>query len=320
MTRRRLLPWVSRVLVVVSAVYAVLRLSELASDGARPIVTSAAYEFWIVAVVIAASANVRGRSTFQVFGSALAGFFGAAGLAILIGRWVGTAMEPLSGWRYALVAPMTEEIVKALPLVVLAAIAALRRGKPGLVDFTVAGMAVGAGFAVHEDAIWGRVTAAGFADPIGWLLPSVHTATGLVAGHVVWTGVVGFAIGWWVTRGWRIGAPLTVVALAVAVFDHGSWNHPQLRDGWRWIVADGWLPIVMLLLAVAAALALDFRALRRGIATKRPTTRSFLHFVTRSDYANPVRRYFGGRALMRGAARYSHGRLRRVRAAAEVQA
>jgi RsiW-degrading membrane proteinase PrsW (M82 family) len=306
-SKRRVLTWVLRAVSVVAFVFAWLRLAEVAQGQWGQVGTSALHQFWLVAVLLILAVAVRGRSTYQVLGAALTGFLSSIGLAMYFGRWITEVMGVVNPWRLALVVPILEEALKLIPFVVVLLIWRGRRKSPGVIDFTLIGLATGAGFALHEDAMWSRVASNGFGGPVGWLLPSLHTQTGLVAGHAVWTGLVGLAIGLAVTRRRKAGWWLVVAVYAIVVFDHGSWNYPPLREDWRWLVGFGWLPVVLLIVGLAVAFLLDSRALRRIPRQSRVVPSDVWRFTRTGTVLNPVGRWFGGRRMMRMAASAAHG-------------
>lgn len=306
-TRRRIVRWTLWAATAVTALLVWLRLSEVSAGHWSQVGWSALHQFWLPAVVLVASFSVRGRSTYQVTGSAITGFLTSLGLAMYLGRWITDQMGVVNPYRLALVVPALEEALKLVPFVVVMLLWRRQRRSPGIIDFTLIGLASGAGFAFHEDAMWARDTGGGFASAIGWLLPSVHTQTGVVAGHAVWTGLVGFAIGLAVTRRWRFGGLLVLAAFAVVVFDHGSWNYQPLRDDWRWVVGFGWLAVALVVAVVAIGLWLDVRALRQIPADLRLLPGDVWRFTRTGTVLNPVRRWSEARRLMRAAARAAHG-------------
>ncbi len=306
--KRTAITWALRAASVAGFVFAGFRLAEVAQGEWAQVRASALHQFWLPAILLALSFSVRGRSTYQVLGAAITGFLSSIGLAMYLGRWITESMGQVNPMRLALVVPVVEETLKLIPFVVVLLIFRRQRRSPGIIDFTLIGLAAGAGFALHEDAMWSRVTSAGFSGPISWLTPSVHTQTGFVAGHAVWTGLVGLAVGIVVTRRWAAGWLVVLAVYALVVFDHGSWNYQPLRDDWRWVVGFGWLPVALLVLGIALGFWLDTRSLRRIPQELRLLPGDVWRFARNGTVTHPAARWFRGRSLMRAAARAAHTR------------
>ena len=303
-SRRTALTWGLRAASVAGFVFVGFRLAQVAQGEWAQVGSSALHQFWLPAILLVLAFSVRGRSTYQVVGAATTGFLSSIGLSMYVGRWITESMGQVNPLRLALVVPVVEEALKLIPFVVVLLIFRRQRRSPGIIDFTLIGLAAGAGFALHEDAMWSRVTSAGFGAPISWLVPSVHTQTGLVAGHAVWTGLVGLAV----TRRWKAGWLVVLAAYALVVFDHGSWNYQPLREDWRWLVGFGWLPLALLVLGVVCGFWLDARALRRIPREFRLSPAGQWRFTRTGTVPKTARRWFSGRRLMRAAARAAHTR------------
>lgn len=265
--------WIALVSLAVSLGLFVVSVSALA-DGEWDVVgTSAAHHGWLLAWLLGVSFLARSRSLVNVIAAFLGGFFSAMWIAVTLGErtedWLG-ANDP---WQLVVVVPVIEELAKALPLlVVVLAWRGRRDGTPGAVDLAILGTAAGAGFALHEDLMWERIAGSGAATPLGWLLPTAHTAAGTVLGHAGWTGLVGLGLGVWHVnrhRRWAFVAP--VVAVAVVVADHGLWNNGQLRETWRSDLGGGWVPVALFLGGVLAATVVETRVVHR--VTEGRTTR-----------------------------------------------
>lgn len=132
------------------------------------------------------------------------------------------------------IGPVAEEIVKALPLFLLVIVWHDGR-RLAISDLALLGISVGLGFQFVESNL--RALVAGNVPPelhdVSWLLPGVHTATAgsvVAAGHAIWTGLIGLALGF----GIRVGRPfalfLGTVALAVIAFDHVMFNWALYQD------------------------------------------------------------------------------------------
>lgn len=266
--------WIARVSLVVSTALFAVAVPQLADGDWSNLRTSALHHLWLVAWLLALSYVARSRTLPNVLGAFLGGFFTAMWISVTVGGrtsdWLG-AYDP---WQLSLAVPVIEEVAKIVPLlVVVLAWWGRTDGTPGAVDLAVLGVAAGSGFAFHEDALWERVSGSGFDTPIGWLLPTMHTDAGDVLGHAGWTGLVGLGLGvWMVNRRRRWTALVPLLALALAIVDHGLWNDLVLREDWRsTYLLDGWLPVGLFLGGVLVALVVETRVVHRasgGAATR----------------------------------------------------
>jgi protease prsW family protein len=194
--------------------------------------------------------------------------------------------------------PVIEELVKLIPLVLVAVIVGRVRAQWGLTDFLLLGAAVGAGFGLFEALLRfsGRARQAFPDGDGGFFLPTslypphirslVHTATSwlpppietldILGGntpdlnlHLVWTALAGLGIGLVVRlRGGRRW--LGLLPLAYASLDHAANNYAITADpsgatgallGGMAVLRSG-LP-ALLLLALVATTVLDRLVLRR---------------------------------------------------------
>lgn len=162
-----------------------------------------------------------------------------------------------------------EEIFKLLPLSVM-----LWRGRKfssftlGATDILLMGAITGAGFAFVEDAYAHAANHSALNNLSVWL-PSSELINGrIVSGHAIWTGLAAATIGLgWLFR--HLGKIFLLVAcclgLIVSSTDHLALNYNQTQGALPWgasffnlISASGWLPLVLFLLCLVAALAADF--------------------------------------------------------------
>lgn len=305
--------WVQWVAISIAVVGLGFRLWDLGGGNWATVSTTAAHQFVPVVLILMVSVGLRLRSTIQVLAAALGGFFSCTWLAYHLGTWLTGVMGPDDPLRLTLAIPVLEEASKALLLLLIAWTWRRKAMLPGVVDLGLAGMAVGAGFAFHEDLLWGRVSSSGFDWAGGWLLPSVHTETGLVAGHVVWTGLIGLAVGVAVTRRWR-WAWVTVAAAAVlAVVDHGTWNDASVRESWGWAVGWGWLPIVVFTGGLLLAFVTDTRSVRTSPAEQRILPWEVVRYARTGQVASPVRRWHSATEMMRFTTGTAHARAAAIR-------
>ena len=132
-------------------------------------------------------------------------------------------------WGPSLTAPVIEEFLKGAGLVLLYLI--VRDEVDDMMDGFVYGALCGLGFAVVEDVVYFM---AGFGGTPSGVLEGfyVRVVSSGLYGHVLYTGLVGMAIGLLVTRRdptpVRERLPLAVGIIALAVLGHALWNAPVL--------------------------------------------------------------------------------------------
>lgn len=138
--------------------------------------------------------------------------------------------EFASRWTAALTAPFTEEILKAAGVVLIALIAADEIDD--VMDGFVYGAMVGLGFAVIEDVLYFIAIFGG--TPSGVLAGFyVRVISSGLYGHVLYTGLSGMGIAYFVsrrreeTRAKRVG--VAVLLFMVAAFGHFLWDSPLLN-------------------------------------------------------------------------------------------
>src|SRR4029453_14871833 len=170
-----------------------------------------------------------------VFGALLWGAGAATSLAGPANHDWGAVVARLLGpdvaarWTAALTAPLVEETLKAVGVVLIYLIA--RSEINGLLDGFVYGAMVGLGFAVVENVFYFVGQFGGQpAGVLGGFFVRV-LASGLY-GHVLYTGLTGMGIAWFVTRTDQRLARGRLVAgglCLVAVLAHFLWNSPLLN-------------------------------------------------------------------------------------------
>jgi len=166
--------------------------------------------------------------TAFVWGATSAAFWIAlhanGALLSLYGKAFGQAW--VSDWGAGLTAPFTEEIAKALALVLLLGLA------PRLVRSPYDGLMIGAyaglGFQIFEDILYAfNGTYASFgADQVGaaWHILILRGITGLV-GHVLFSAVFCAGLMWLLGRGERKHRLRGLVLMLAAMLAHGTWDN-----------------------------------------------------------------------------------------------
>jgi RsiW-degrading membrane proteinase PrsW (M82 family) len=170
-----------------------------------------------------------------VIGSFLWGAVAATTLGALAnigwGAVIARSLNPefAARWVPALTAPWTEEILKAIGVVLIYLIA--RREIDDIMDGFVYGAMVGLGFAVVENVFYFIAVFGGETEGvlIGFFLRVI--ASGLY-GHVLYTGLSGMGIAYFTTRrgDTSLGRRLAIAVglFGIAVLAHFLWNSPLL--------------------------------------------------------------------------------------------
>jgi RsiW-degrading membrane proteinase PrsW (M82 family) len=208
------------------------------------------------------------------------GALAATALALDAGGWdevLANLTTPgfAARWGPSLTAPVVEEFLKGAGLVLLYLI--VRDEVDDMMDGFVYGALCGLGFAVVEDVVYFM---AGFGGTPSGVLEGfyVRVVSSGLYGHVLYTGLVGMAIGLVVTRRdptpMRERLPLAAGIVALAVLGHALWNAPVLAlapsppvQGAAWLLYPVDLAIkgLPLLLFVIVALRLARNRERRWL-------------------------------------------------------
>lgn len=208
------------------------------------------------------------------------GAFAATALTLSSGGWNELLVRALGPdtagrWGPALTAPFIEEFLKGAGIVLLYLI--VRDELDDAMDGFVYGALCGLGFAVVEDVVYFMAAFGG--TPQGVLQGFyVRVLSSGLYGHVLYTGLVGMAIGIVVSR--REPAPLrdrlwtAAGIVALAVFGHFLWNSPLLSitpsapiEGGEWLLITLGMAVkgLPLLLFVLIALRLARRREERWL-------------------------------------------------------
>jgi RsiW-degrading membrane proteinase PrsW (M82 family) len=265
-----------------------------------------------------------------VAGALLWGAVAATSLSGLANHDWGAVVARVGGpdlaaqWTAALTAPWVEETLKAVGVVLIYLIA--RSEINGLVDGFVYGAIVGLGFAVVENVFYFVAQFGGTpAGVLGGFFVRV-LASGLY-GHVLYSGLTGMGIAWFVTRPDLRPARRLLVAGALcllAVLAHFLWNSPLLN-----LFPTGELSPVEQLVAIPLAAAVKGIPLLvlvvLLVTLARRQERRWLQAAAVGELGGPAlapeelevlerpgRRWRARRALRRRAGRRAAGLLRRL--------
>ena len=257
----------------------VSQLSFFARPGAAVFLTNIGYHAYVFVWMFAVTAFGRTLPLRILASAFLFGMFGSMAIALTIGFPLADVLgRDDSRFFDSVLVPLLEESAKCLP-VFLYFWAAARRGlgQPSMTDGLLLGFLSGAGFALHEDAMYGRVVGTGFESSWGILFPTLADRDARGSGplfhfyHAEWTAIIGLAIGaafflrHRFSRTWLI--PLG--ALAVVAINHARSNYTITEGASGWIYATltaldlgGRAPVYLLLLGIAAAVVTEVRVLR----------------------------------------------------------
>ena len=157
-SRARMLTLVSTAGLAISAVTMLATLPHLTKTGGiGTFVTDLVAELWALGILTVVSGQVRTLGWRPLLGALLTGFLAVPALAALLGRPVVTALGPSSLLAVAFWIPATEELCKAIPVAFVVFVALRRTAiRPSALDLMLLGAWTGAGFALYENATYGR--------------------------------------------------------------------------------------------------------------------------------------------------------------------
>lgn len=247
------------------------------------------------------------------------GVFAAMMLALGIGYPLGDIVG--SGRVFdSLLVPLLDGAIQTLPVALVFWVLVRRGWQPSISDGLLLGFVLGAGMAIHEDAMYQRVYGDGLSEGgLNLLFPTLGTQSTLsrveVNGfyHSGWASLTGLAIGAsFMLRRFRWAPLIGIAAYVVVVFDHGIGNFIILNRGFEglgllWTLdLDGSLPIWLLIGGIVAAVVFEIVVLRSTGKLDR-----LFPGVARSDVLNWLRRPSLD-SLMRVQAARNYSRARRA--------
>jgi RsiW-degrading membrane proteinase PrsW (M82 family) len=274
----QLLSWVGLSISLATLALSAPRLIE-EGGGAGVVFGNLVQYSWAVALLLVAFMWTRTIGVRALTGAALAGYFGVSSLAVLIGKPLVERLGPQSVFVMTVFAPVTEELLKVMPVAVFLLLAMRsRRFRPSIADAVLFGTTVACGMSIYENILYARGTDGGWLAnlPFSIALPFLHMeGSMLVGGHVVYTALA--SLGLAVTVLYRDRIPFARYAfpltLAVAIFEHMTVDRLVLIGsdelGWFarlsvYITLGGYLSTLLLVAGVAAAAVFETRLMRRG--------------------------------------------------------
>ena len=267
---------ISNVGLAISAVALLATLPRLTqAAGVRTFLIDLLAQLWTIAVLTVVAGPVRTLGWRAFAGVALTGFLAITGLARFVGRPLIENLGASNLFAVAVWVPVTEEVVKLIPVAVVLALA-LRRtdARPSALDVMLVGAWTGAGFAVYENAALGRGSFSLWTNPaLSLLVPSAGKGTAfwwsvVQTGHLVHTALIALAVAFAVLYGRRIRRAWIAAAVAIGavLLEHCSQNAMAAGD-LNDVVAKaalvlslgGWLSSTLLVAGVAYVMAFEWR-------------------------------------------------------------
>lgn len=235
---------------------------------------------WTFALLVLVFARTRTIGARALTGAALAGFFGIGTLAVWLGKPFVDRLGADSTFVMCVVAPISEELLKLMPVAVFLLLSLRnRRWRPSVADAVLLGVAVASGFVVYENILFGRGTGGGWFTmlPFSVLLPFITSQGPMLVGtHVVYTGLASLALGVAIIyrHRFRFAWLALPIALAVILIEHASVNRLALVGFFEgpplWVrlalilTLHGYLSTLLFLAGIATIAIYETRAIKRG--------------------------------------------------------
>ncbi|HEY2683146.1 MAG TPA: PrsW family glutamic-type intramembrane protease [Steroidobacteraceae bacterium] len=269
---------VALIIALLSALAALPRVTKAA--GMERFIVDLAAQLWTVALLFAAAGPARTLGWRALLGAFLLGFLGLMGLARFVGRPVIVALGNDSLFAAAVWVPVTEEIFKLLPLGFMLFFALRRKDvRPSLLDVVLLTACAAAGFAVSENASYGRGGfSLGAAPLVSLLSPAANHGAAygwpmVQTGHLLHSALIGLALGFvalyrdrlprFIAHAWMVPA----VAIGAVLVEHCSQNaivtgrlNSYVGEFCIIITLGGRLCALLLALGVGYVITVEWRA------------------------------------------------------------
>ena len=232
--KAKTLTLISNVGLALSGVTLLATLPRITQVGGVPLMLrDSAAQLWTVALLTVAACAVRTLG-WRVFAAMfLVGFLGLSGLARSVGRPIIESLGQSSALAVGVCVPVAEEVAKLIPFAIVLFVALRKKqSRPSALDLTLIGAWCGAGFAVYENATFGRgsfsLTTNSLLSPLfpmaghglafGWPVTQV--------GHTVHTSLMALSIAFYFLYRTRVPSAWIAPAVCVAAvfLEHCSQN------------------------------------------------------------------------------------------------
>jgi RsiW-degrading membrane proteinase PrsW (M82 family) len=251
--------WAGLGLSVFAAVVQLIAVLPLTTLG--KVVEDSLLHLVTIAILLVLTSPARTVGWRTLLGIGLASFLGVSALARAVGTPVAAVVGVYSDFFSSIYAPFTEEVLKALPIL-LVLLPALRNGRrrPTAVDFALVGLASGTGYAIIENASFGRVLS-GAVTPLVVIYPTMTHGTPFlqgvilnVAGHAVWTAFIGLGLGFGLLyrRRFRFAWVAIPATFLTALLEHCVINAGDPPAFLETLIANGNATPILLTLGVIA--------------------------------------------------------------------
>ena len=274
--RARMMNLVSTVALAISGFTVLASLPRITKAGGMHLfVLDLVAELWTLAMLWLVAGPVRTIGWRALVGAGLTGFLGTTALARLVGRPLVEKLGASSLLATALWVPITEELFKMLPVVLVLVLALRgRTTRPSVLDVTLIGAWSGAGFSLYENAAFGRGIFSLSASPfVSLFFPSSLKSMAIgwttsQTGHLAHTALIALGVAFALTYGRRMRRPWIVPAIAIAAVlaEHCSQNAifsgqltGVLAKAALLLTLGGRLTPLMLIAGVAYVAALEWR-------------------------------------------------------------
>jgi RsiW-degrading membrane proteinase PrsW (M82 family) len=212
------------------------------------------------------------------------GLFVSIAVALAIGFPLGDALGTRNRLFDSFLVPGIEEAAKGLPILLYFWFLTRRSAwQPSMTDGLLMGFLAGAGFALHEDAMFDRSFGSGFGvSDLTFIFPTINDERLIGDGrdfgfyHAQWSALIGLSIGaaFFFRQRFRLSWLIPVAVLIVVWLDHARVNYiagelaVAIRGGGGsqllgTLTLDGRLPAYLLLAGIVAAIATEVTVLRR---------------------------------------------------------
>jgi RsiW-degrading membrane proteinase PrsW (M82 family) len=274
----QLFSWIGLAASLVTLAFSMPTLVEQ-GGGWGVILGNVAQYGWTIVLLLVVFVKTRTIGARALLGAALAGFFGVSSLAVWAGKPFVDWLGPQSAFVMTVFAPVTEELLKLMPVAIFLLLARRsRRFRPSIGDAVLFGITVACGMSMYENVLYARGTDGGwFATlPFSPAMPFIHMQNGmLVGGHVVYSALASLALAVTLLYGShaRLARYALPVTLAITIFEHMTVNRlvQSGSDDPGWfaqvslvVTLWGYLSRLVLVAGVAAAAAVETRVLRHG--------------------------------------------------------